>query len=59
VATAFGYRYMAWDFDGNDGLFSDLNISGPHVGIRLPFQPAGLAQLVIKGMAPAHRQGVA
>jgi len=31
-----GYRYLDWDFDDNN-VFSDLNISGPYAGIKIPF----------------------
>ena len=33
VDAILGYRYLDWDFDGND-VFDDLNLSGPLVGIK-------------------------
>lgn len=31
-----GYRYLEFDFDKNDAI-DDLDISGPYVGIKIPF----------------------
>ena len=32
-----GYRYMDWNFNNNDDVFGDLNLSGPFVGAKFVF----------------------
>lgn len=36
VDASFGYRYLDWQFDGDDAL-DDLVVSGPYAGVRFRF----------------------
>jgi len=37
VEVGAGYRYLNWNFSGDDKVFGDLNISGPMVGVKFKF----------------------